>query len=502
MMRARAGERSRPGPGDGEVRTAALRVDAEVLSEVEHALSEPLLLGVPIGATLCSLLQIELLIGKARWDCRAVAADHVRWLRHRLLPERRPRPPRSPGQLGEHAGRILLTWLADHPNFTNLVVPLAEQLGGASCTVIGPLDTGGMPLDLLPSGVALLDWADLPRPASDRWRDEHRACAGAWHAAVAEVLDRHGVSRRVLPRIRTNLLCQARRIAACRELLEHLRPRAVVTEYDRNPYASCLVLAARSLGIPSFTMLHGVIASRFGYTPLVADRVFAWGDASRQRLIELGVEPGRVEVTGCQAVTRELPLDRPEARQRLGLPADRPVALLATTALREPARRDLARDLAAALPPSGGITAAARLHPSDHCRVYDQVRDEHPHLHLLRAADSSIDETLSAVDVVVCHSTAFGLDALVKRVPVIVLDSIAEPLIWGQELIDAAGCPRARSSEELAAAVVSLVRDPAARQALLERADRYISGVYAAVGDDAASRLADRIRQLIVEPVS
>lgn len=499
MSQAQAGERRGS-------RAGSIRVDAEVLTEIELALSRPMFHGVPIGPTLCSLLQIELLIGKGRWDAWAVAGDLIRWLRHRMLAERRLRPPRPPEALAGMEGRILCTWLADHPNFTNLTVPLVEQLveqlGEEACVVIGPVESSGLPTRLLPAGTGVLDWADLPRLKADRWRNDYRACAGAWHASLVDVLVRRGVSRRALPRLRTHLLCQARRIVACRALLAHLRPRAVVTEYDRNPYASCLVLAARSLGVPSFTMLHGVIASQLGYTPLVADRIFAWGELSRQKLIGFGVEPERVEAIGCQAVTRDLPLGRAEARDRLGLLAAQPVALLATTPVRESARRALVSDFGTALPPSCGITAAVRLHPSDHLAVYAQVQADLPHLRLLKAADSSIDETLAAADVVVCHSTAFALDALVKRVPVVVLDSIDEPLTWGRELIDVAGCPRAGSSQELTAIIRSLVGDPEVRQDLLQRTDRYISRVYAAVGNQAAKAVAERIRQLIGEPAS
>jgi hypothetical protein len=474
-----------------------MRLPADVLVEIEEALAVPLFRGAPIGPTLSSLMQIELLTGKGRWDSLAIAADVARWVRHRLLPERRDREACSEQRVRDLKGRLLLTWLVDHPNFTNLVTPVIETLGVEGCVVIG---SGDLPAGRLPPGAHLLRWSDLPRAEAGSWRRELRDCSESWYESLRTVLLERGISRRVLPRLFGNLFCQARRIVACQALLGLLEPRAVVTEYDRNPYSSCLVLAARASGIPTFTMLHGVIAGRYGYTPLVADRVFCWGERSRQALISLGVEGERVEPIGCQAVTRELAISKKEARARLALSDERAVALLATTPTRESVRRDLARHFADAFPPGSGVAPIIRLHPSDRLSVYDCEAGNLREVRFLPAAEHSIDVTLAAADVVVCHNTAFGLDALVKQVPVVILDSIDEPLTWGRELVDAAGCPRARSGAELSQLAANLIFDAGARESALAAAEKYLREVYASFGDEAAARLCARIRELVDGP--
>ena len=79
------------------------------------------------------------------------------------------------------------------------------------------------------------------------------------------------------------------------------RPDAVLVEYDRGAFAAPIVAAARSLGIPTATMVHGSVHPH-GYTPLLADVAFCWGEAQARQLEQAGASPDRLIVTGCQRV--------------------------------------------------------------------------------------------------------------------------------------------------------------------------------------------------------
>ena len=78
----------------------------------------------------------------------------------------------------------------------------------------------------------------------------------------------------------------------------------VLTEAEHNNPWSCLILAARHRGIPTATMIHGVIYSSYGYTPLLSDMALCWGRDQVQQMIEQGVEPERLVITGCQRLAR------------------------------------------------------------------------------------------------------------------------------------------------------------------------------------------------------
>ena len=96
-------------------------ISASVFRTIEDRLSEPLFMGVPLGACLNDSLQIEFVDGWGDWRLRAEWKNRARNLRYWL------RPLQSFGnQPGIPSGRILVTWyqataalrrtaLADHP---------------------------------------------------------------------------------------------------------------------------------------------------------------------------------------------------------------------------------------------------------------------------------------------------------------------------------------------------------------------------------------------------
>ena len=89
-------------------------------------------------------------------------------------------------------------------------------------------------------------------------------------------------------------------------------------------------------------------------------------------------------------------------------------------------------------------------------------------------SELSLDESLAATDVVVVQSSGLGSDALVKRRLAVVVEIPDAPLGHGKDLIEQAGCPRAASAEELAAALRRLLFDEEARRCHFAAAERYV----------------------------
>ena len=232
-------------------------------------------------------------------------------------------------------------------------------------------------------------------------------------------------------------------VAGFLELFKAIRPAAVLTEYDRNSRWSTMVLAARSLGIPTLTLVHGVLNERaVGYTPVLADRVLCWGDLQREQFIEAGERPEQVEVVGCPRLTRELDVTAAQARQRLGLRGDNRVVMLATNPCSQRACLDMTELFCTAMAGLTGASGLVRLHPSERLKDYEPVARRYPAVRFLDNRAATLDEALAAADLVAVPNSGFGSDALVKRRPVVVIDLPIMPLGHGADLIGRAGCPR------------------------------------------------------------
>lgn len=80
------------------------------------------------------------------------------------------------------------------------------------------------------------------------------------------------------------------------------RPHAVLVDEDATPFARAAVAVARRWGARSYVVQHGAPYCRFGFAPLAADEMLAWGSASVRQLARWGISPRRVIAAGCPAL--------------------------------------------------------------------------------------------------------------------------------------------------------------------------------------------------------
>jgi hypothetical protein len=123
--------------------------------------------------------------------------------------------------------------------------------------------------------------------------------------------------------------------SAVERFLDTVRPRTVLLATDQHRIGRIASQVARSKGVRSVVLQHGLPQGRVGYLPVVADYVAAWSDGSRAWFLENGTPPEKVIVTGNPR------LDGLRARQRADLrrSAGRYELLLALSPTTQSARR-------------------------------------------------------------------------------------------------------------------------------------------------------------------
>ncbi|WP_010228318.1 hypothetical protein [Gillisia marina] len=79
----------------------------------------------------------------------------------------------------------------------------------------------------------------------------------------------------------------------------------IVVDYDRSFTMSAIVLAARSKGLKTVTLIHSTINTSYGYHPFLAENVWCWGEIQRNQLKSMGVEEYQISLVGNPIVQVE-----------------------------------------------------------------------------------------------------------------------------------------------------------------------------------------------------
>lgn len=456
-----------------------------MLFEMERELAEPRFAGVPIGFTLGDMLAIHLLDGNYDWSLKNMVRDLLGCVFHFMA--------RSSGRPMDGKGmqdKVLFTWIYDRQSLRDMVLPLVQAIGPENCVVFG---SNPVMREKLPAGAMFLAWSDVPGSDTGPWRREFVRCLRSWLPKMVTVCRRHGVTLRILPLLVKYLVIHSRRVLACGCLLDQLRPKMVVTEFDRNAMASCLVLAARERGLRTSTLVHGVINPPHGYTPVLADQIFCWGEHQRRQLMEMGTSPRKVLKTGAPHISNFIGVDSLLVRKRMRIDLSTPVVMLATSPVKDIDRRILAETFCEALTKTI-LVGVVRLHPSEKLEFYANLARAYPAVRFLANGVLTIDEAMAVSDVVCCHDSSFGHEAVIKGKSVVVLDVLSTPLRGGLELVDSAGCPRVSSSQNLAAELQHIAGDEEYRRRLLERLQQYVKDNYTAFGSEAVDNIVAALR--------
>jgi len=467
-----------------------MKCTPETIWDLERRLSQPTFRGVPVGSALASMLFLEIYRGR-KFTAVENAKNVARFFFHQLRPKAGPE-----ADVSLCKGRVLVTWLSPSYRLRDLMFPVAKHLGYDRCMF---LFRKAEMAQMLPRGVVGLGVDRATRYDVGVWRHDYRRFWDGFQPVVEDAVRQLALPRGVYGRLADAIVLCTQQIAGFLEFLHRAQPAAVLVEHDRDSMWASLVLCARTLGIPTFTMLHGMPGERcLNFYPLLADTLFCWGDMFADMFLAAGVEASRIRVTGCPRLTRELPISQGEARIRIGLDPDKPVALFATQNFASwDSRLKLAETFCQAIQASERFRGLVRLHPADTLSGYAELAARFSLVKFLVNEECDLDTVLAAADLAVVHSSGFGDDALIKRRLIVVLDAIDEPLGHGQRLVSLGGAPRATSPETLRDILHQLLFNEQEHCRHQQLAEQYTRRFCAFFGDEAAERTAEQISQKI-----
>ena len=311
------------------------------------------------------------------------------------------------------------------------------------------------------------------------------------------------VGRWIEDRIRTHGRCQTRIVDRIDAHFRRIKPDALVLDQDATPFARATVGLARKYGSQSFVVQHGAPLSRFGFAPLAADRILAWGQSSRRTLLRWGMANSRIQITGSPChdrLARSFSLSTPKRPSRRKERAPE-ILLLATVPPRD-SRPDgvelhLTRSTYAkmlhnafqAVERVPNATLIIKLHPrSPNDPRTSRLLGQFDRLKTRLVTGGPVETWIAKADCVLSCISSAGIDATLAGVPVIQLlpadcGNVLPADEWG--LLGSA--TDGIELERLLAEALALERTPPGR----EPGDHH--GVFHRLDGSSAARIAETV---------
>lgn len=254
---------------------------------------------------------------------------------------------------------------------------------------------------------------------SKGWRSFRGISPGDWEEAFPGFGE---VGRQVAKRILADSLwAEGYRLLLLSKLMAAGKPVGLLVLYDHGLHEAGIVTLARSEGIPTVVLQHG-LANRFipGYLPLKADRFACWGEAERELNVGLGMEERRIAVTGHPRFDDQWTPGRPGARSQ------GPLRVLVATqgvfasvdwsfALTRVER--IIRELAPLGEGRRGHRFTLRLHPNETVHPSAVAVAERSGIRLTKGLP--LREQFEEHDVVVTQFSTIGVEALMAGKPLV-----------------------------------------------------------------------------------
>jgi len=259
---------------------------------------------------------------------------------------------------------------------------------------------------------------------------------------------------------------------------------AVVTMSDRHWHEYVITKVAQQRGIRTYTNQHGEFADPIDYIPIASDEIFVWGDISRRFLLENGVPPSQVFISGNPKFDRVNSIFLPQKKEyqtqlqkKHNLNPEQLTVVLLSSGISPEIPENRVFEIVKCFCQATDIPVnlLIKLHPNpniDNPDLYENWLNSLDLLDRVKILQSDdLFEILAGTDVAVTLLSTTGLEALGFHIPTIMLDILEEVDLreYVTFMDDTILC---QSSQEFYSILSNLVENPDHLNAEIERTQK------------------------------
>ncbi len=302
-------------------------------------------------------------------------------------------------------------------------------------------------------------------------------------------------------------------------LLNRKKIDFILVDEDVCPYNKTLITVANQKNIPSCVIQHGapfpIVA--IALAPVSCTKIAAWGNTTRDMLLNCGVSDSKIEVTGVPRydsfrIKPADPKDRARIAAELNIPADKKWLVFATDPFHEPGRADfvgnyltqdelrkLVQTVARAAQRFPECRLILKLHPRDRYESFARawIREMNMEGQVWVTRSFPTPRLLPHTEVLLTVCSTVAIEAMLCDKPVITLNmQSGEDLQPHRELGVALG---AKDEQTLIQALDRCLNDESTKQNLRARREQVIPEYIGPRDGKASARAAEIIETLTAQ---
>lgn len=425
------------------------KVPEQSLIQLEQNLNDITFNHVPIGGTIVSALLIELLNGNRNWSTKEKFFDLIASYSSKYRKALNNNGSKKNIQYSDKfKNKGLITFISSRPHLfkINHTIWKNSQADELLCLVKDRKSLKGFNSSKEPISLSI---EDLPSIDLKEWRKSFNKIIQSISKVIRSFLLENNLPSFVGRRIINVLITQTQYLTAFDLLLKSLQPKFVLVECDRYNWCSSLILAANKLNVPTFTMMHGVVNYQFGYIPILADYLFSWGNRQKELLKQYNGDAERIIVTGATQLDSSIKVSKKSIREKLNIPESKKIVLLATNPQDSKLREQLIKVFCTAINQDENLVGFVRLHPSEKIEFYQEYITKFPEIIFDKNEKITYEESFAIPDIICIYNSAYGLDAILKGLPVIIINIDDTQLGQAADFIEFGEFPFATTVSEL-----------------------------------------------------
>jgi hypothetical protein len=313
------------------------------------------------------------------------------------------------------AGLPILTFMSPRPHLYKMNDLLANEFS-EGCNRAYFYNSDGLIQSSSSSILAGLPHKVLSREVLMNWRSISQATKLFRNYVKEEQLS----ATHVLP-FWVHAIRQYAALGSFKKLFRDRKFPFIVCEYDQYNQIAAFLMAAKLSGISTYTQTHGLLNTQYAYTPLIANKIFVWGNYHKKVLMDWGIAKENILVSGAIQYQSNPEIDFKTRLQVLDeLKLNERIVVIATNPMTNDIRKALIEfinNFALSIPADWSIIL--RPHPSESKDEYEAAVKKLNNVQVLNNQELDMVLLMQISTVAMVWNSAFAIDALVNRIPTI-----------------------------------------------------------------------------------